>query len=355
MSKRMIVVAGGLAVLMIALAALSGPSASGQEQKDAQARSERALQKAQQEAAEDMLAKQANSREELARLAEDLALLQADASAQEIAAALPQDVQVFTSLEDGASWLGVETAEVNAEKTKELKLPAERGVLLTEIVPDSPAAKAGLKANDVVTEFNGQRVEGAAQFRRLIRETPAGRTVQLTVWRDGRSQTISVTLGEGEQRRHARAGVPRGDWTIEMPRIPKVEIPRFEWNDGVFFSRRPMLGISADDLSGQLGSYFGAPDGEGVLVREVNSGSPAEKAGIKAGDVIIKVNGARVRTVGDLHEKLREKTGDGADKAEKATVSIGLLRDRKEMTVNVEIERPQAPKARRLASRRTTI
>ena len=371
MSKRMIVVASGLAVLAIALAALPGPSASGQEQKDAQARSEctlqktlqealqgsleRTMQKALQEALQSSLGEQGNSREELARLTEDLALLQADASAQEVVA-LPQDVQVFTSLEDAASWLGVETAEVNAEKTKELKLPAERGVLLTEIVPDSPAAKAGLKANDVVTEFNGQRVEGAAQFRRMVRETPAGRTVQLTVWRDGRSQTISVTLGEGEQRRHARAGgVPRGDWTIEMPRIPKVEIPRFEWNDGVFFSRRPMLGISADDLSGQLGSYFGAPDGEGVLVREVNSGSPAEKAGIKAGDVIIKVEGARVRTVGDLHEKLREKTGDGADKAEKATVSVGLLRDRKEMTVNVEIERPQAPKARRLSSRRTTI
>ena len=128
MSKRMIVVAGGLAVLMIALAALPGPSASGQEQKDAQARIERALQKAIQEATEDILAKQANSREELARLTEDLALLQADARAQEVVAALPQDVQVFTSLEDGASWLGVETAEVNAEKTKELKLPAERGV-----------------------------------------------------------------------------------------------------------------------------------------------------------------------------------------------------------------------------------
>src|SRR5260370_29158824 len=356
MSKRMIVVAGGLAVLAITLAALPGPSASGQEQKDAQVRSECALQKAPREAAEDMHAKQANNREELARLTEDLALLQADAGAREALAGLPQDVQVFTSLEDGASWLGVETAEVNAEKTKELKLPAERGVLLTEIVPDSPAAKAGLKANDVVTEFNAQRVEGAAQFRRMVRETPAGRTAQLTVWRDGRSQTISVTLGESEQRRHARAGgVPRGDWTMEMPRMPKVEIPRFEWNDGVFFSRRPMLGISADDLSGQLGSYFGAPDGEGVLVPEANSRSPAQKAAIKAGDVIVKVDGARVRTVGDLHDKLREKTGDGGDKAEKTTVSIGLLRDRKEMSVNVEVERPQAPKTRHLVSRRTTI
>src|SRR5713226_2673595 len=225
MSKRMIVVASGLAVLAIALAALPGPSASGQEQKDAQARIERALQKALQEAAEDMLAKQANSREELARLTEDLALLQADARAQEVVAALPQDVQVFTSLEDGASWLGVETAEVNAEKTKELKLPVERGVLLTEIVPDSPAAKAGLKANDVVTEFNGQRVEGAAQFRRMVRETPAGRTVQLTVWRDGRSQAVSVTLGESEHGRHAVTAMPRGNWNIEMPRMPKVEIP----------------------------------------------------------------------------------------------------------------------------------
>src|SRR5260370_18022986 len=193
MSKRMIVVAGGMAALMTTLLALPGPCASGQEQKDAQARNERALQKALREAAEDMLAKQANNREELARLTEDLALLQADASAQEVVAELPQDVQVFTSLEDGASWLGVETAEVNAQKTNELKLPAERGVLLTEIVPDSPAAKAGLKANDVVTEVNAQRVEGAAQVRRMVRETPAGRTVQLTVWRDRRSQTISVT------------------------------------------------------------------------------------------------------------------------------------------------------------------
>src|SRR5260370_30076574 len=180
MSKRMIVVAGGLAMLMIALAALPGPSASQQEPKDAQARIERTMQKALQEALQSSLGEQGNSREELARLTEDLALLQADASAQKVVAALPQDVQLFTSLEDGASWLGGETAEVNAEKTKELKLPAERGVLLTEIVPDSPAAKAGLKANDVVTEVNAQRVEGAAQFRRKIRETPAGHTLQLT-------------------------------------------------------------------------------------------------------------------------------------------------------------------------------
>src|SRR6267378_3461473 len=96
---------------------------------------------------------------------------------------------------DGNGWLGVETREVTADKAKELKLPAEHGVVLGKIVPDSPAAKAGLKENDVVTEINGQRVEGAAQFRRMIHEIPAGRSIQLTVWRDGRTQTLLVTLG----------------------------------------------------------------------------------------------------------------------------------------------------------------
>jgi len=88
---------------------------------------------------------------------------------------------------------------VTADKAKELKLSAERGVVLGRIVPDSPAAKAGLKENDVVTEINGQRVEGAAQFRRMIHEIPAGRSIQLSVWRDGRTQAISATLGKSEE------------------------------------------------------------------------------------------------------------------------------------------------------------
>ncbi len=100
------------------------------------------------------------------------------------------------------SWLGVETNEVTSARAKELKLPAERGVVLGKIMGDSPASKAGLKENDVVTEINGQRVEGASQFRRMIREIPAGRTAQLTVWRDGRAQSITVTMGQAEDGRH---------------------------------------------------------------------------------------------------------------------------------------------------------
>jgi serine protease Do len=252
--------------------------------------------------------------------------------------------------DEGASWLGVESQEVTSDKVKELKLPAERGVLLGRIVPDSPAAKAGLKDNDVITEINGQRVEGEAQFRRMVHEIPAGRSAQFTIWRDGRSQTINVTLGKSEEHGNM--------WFKSAPRafsfqLPKIEIPEvapmpgMDWGYGVMAGGRPRLGIDAEDLSGQFGTYFGAPDGEGVLVREVNSGTPAEKAGVKSGDVITSLDGERIRSLGDLREKL-------AAKRDAKTVKLGLLRNKSEMSLTVEM--PPAPsKTPRVISRRTNI
>src|SRR5207247_4002782 len=156
--------------------------------------------------------------------------------------------------DDDSSWLGVETHEVTADKAKELKLSAERGVVLGKIVPDSPAAKAGLKENDVVTEINGQRVEGAAQFRRMIREIPAGRAAQLTVWRDGHAQTVTVALGKAEERRHSfKVLTPRpgaaGEFAFSMPEIPMI--PPMEWDGSRFLmGGSPRLGIGAEGLNG---------------------------------------------------------------------------------------------------------
>src|SRR5271157_4513505 len=202
---------------------------------------------------------------------------------------LPSDDDVQVLLGGGGSWLGVGVAEVTSEKVKELKLPAERGALLGKIVPDSPAAKAGLKKNDVITEGNGQRVEGASQFRRMIREIPAGRTAQLTVWRDGRAQSITVTMGQAEDGRHNWAYAAPGAFAFRMPEMPELpQLPEFQIDGDAFaVTARPRLGIDAEDLNGQLGTFFGAPEGEGILVRDVSSGSVAEKAGLKAGDVIV--------------------------------------------------------------------
>ncbi len=251
---------------------------------------------------------------------------------------------------DGSGWLGVETHEVTTDKAKELKLPAERGVVLGKIIPDSPAAKAGLKENDVVTEINGQRVEGAAQFRRMVHEIPAGRSIQLTVWRDGRSQTLNATLGKAEERRHTMKMVTPGTFAFRMPEVLDIpEMPSMDWSGGMLHSGSPRLGIDAEDLSGQLGTFFGAPDGEGILVREVNAGSPAEKAGVKAGDVITSLDGDRIRSVGELREKLSAKR-DEKDR----TVKLGVLRNKSALSLNVELPAP-ASRTKRVVSHRTNI
>jgi serine protease Do len=275
--------------------------------------------------------------------------------------------------EEGGSWLGVETREVTSDNAKELKLPGERGVVLGRIATDSPASKSGLRENDVVTEINGQQVEGAMQFRRMIREIPAGRSVQLTVWRDGRTQKINVTLGKAEELRRnmtrVAPGMP-GTFAFHVPDFPDLpevaeipEMPSMEFDGNMLYAGHPRLGIDAEDLAGQLGSFFGAPDGEGILVRSVNSGSPAEKAGVKAGDVITSLNGERIRSVGDLRQKLaaqhgeKDKDAESKDKESKdrtRTVKLGVLRNKSEISLNVELPAP-ATTTRHVIARRTNI
>ena len=246
---------------------------------------------------------------------------------------------------DGGSWLGVETHEVTPEKAKSLKLSSERGALIGKVLPDSPASKAGLKENDVVTEINGQRVEGTAQFRRMIREIPGGRSVQLSVWRDGKQQNVTATLGKSEERHNTMMkAMPQG-FAFRMPEMPEIpEIHNFEWDGSRFLGGKARLGIDAEDLAGQLGAYFGVPEGEGILVRNVNADSPAEKAGVKAGDVITTFNGERIRTAGELREKLAGIEGG-------KSVTLGLLRNKSEIKLTVELPAPASKEKRKVAFR----
>jgi hypothetical protein len=232
----------------------------------------------------------------------------------------------------GRSWLGVGVTEVDAEKVKELKLPAERGALLGKVVADSPAAKAGFKENDVVTEINGQRVEGAEQFRRMIREIPAGRTAQFTIWRDGHSETLSATLGKSDEHQFSFSDHP-GTFTFHMPEV--APMPSFSGLGDFAFSflGQPRLGIDVENLDGEFGYFFGAPEGEGILVRGVFEDSPAAKAGLKVGDVITSLNGERIRTIGELREKM------AASKDQK-TAKLGVLRNKSALTLTVELPAP---------------
>jgi serine protease Do len=241
------------------------------------------------------------------------------------------NLQIFMG--DGGGWLGVGVSEVSADKVKSLKLPEERGALLGRIVPDSPAAKAGLKENDVVLEINGQRIEGSEQFHRMIHEIPAGRNANLTVWRDGRSQTIKVTLGKPESSNmKVFAGGPKS-FSFKMPTMPTMpDLSGLEHlrTFSMVSPGSPLLGIDAENLRGEFGNFFGAPDGEGVLVRGVFANSAAAKAGLKVGDVITSLNGERIRNASELREKLLTNR-------EGKSLKLGVLRNKSELTLSVEL------------------
>lgn len=260
----------------------------------------------------------------------------------------PEPPETMFLFQAGGTYLGVGVKEINAERARALKLKEEHGVEITTVEPDSPAEKAGLKPGDVVLEYNGQRVEGTQQFVRFVRETPPGRTVRLMVFRNGSAQTLTATVAERKGRAFNLPSPKLGE-DIEV-RIRKEleglrDVPRvtMSW-------RAAVLGIEGEALRGsQLGDYFGVK--EGVLVRSVMKDSPAEKAGLRAGDVIVKVYDRAVDEPRDITAALRS-----ARDASKKTFPVVIVRDKKESTVQVTLDEPAgrrapvAPKARRVAA-----
>jgi len=220
----------------------------------------------------------------------------------------------------GASFLGVNICEVDAERAKALKLPDERGVEITRVESDSPAEKAGLKVGDVVLEYNGERVEGMEQFGRMVRETPAGRKVTLQISRGGGLQTLTAVIASHRFLPGGLTVMPQ----FEMPEIVMPDIP-----EGFSGWRSGMLGVETESLNPQLAEFFGVK--QGVLVRNVMSGSAAEKAGIKAGDIITKADDQEVTTPGQVSAAVRAAR-------KKHSLALRLMRNHREMNVTATIE-----------------
>ncbi len=261
------------------------------------------------------------------------------AGAQEFPLAAPQ-VRVVAP--GSASYLGVGVADINADRAKTLKLKEERGVEITRVEDDSPAAKAGLKTGDVVLEYNGQRVEGTEQFVRMVRETPEGRQARLVVSRDGSTQTLTATVGArkgtgifiGQPFDSEKLQQQMEKLQQQLRVIPDIPRASMSWQSGA-------LGITAESLEDQLAEYFGVK--EGVLVRSVAKASAAEKAGVKAGDVIIRIDDAKVASPREITSAIRKLSP-------KTTFPVTVVRNRKEMSVSVtvperrsEVVKPAAP------------
>jgi len=230
------------------------------------------------------------------------------------------------------SYLGVGVADVTADRVQALKLKDDRGVEVVQVDQDAPAGKAGIKERDVIVAFNGTPVESQEQFKRLMRETPPGRTVSLDILRDGQPQNIKVQLADRKKLESSVWPREPQDFAMVMPPTPPMppmtDVPR-AWTEQSFTRVRSSSGLTLESLTPQLGDYFGVKNGEGMLVRSVQKGSAAETAGLRAGDVIVKVGDQKIADNSDWREALRNGKG--------GKVSVVVVRDRKELTLSMSV------------------
>jgi len=235
---------------------------------------------------------------------------------------------IYSSEESGtSSYLGVDIADVTTERMNALKLKEEKGVEVTMVDQDAPAGKAGIKEHDVILTMNGSSIESGAQLRRMIHEMPPGRVVSFGLSRDGQPMTVKVQLAD-KHSEFAFHGPKPGDIHVNMPdiHIPDIDIPSINM---VVVTQSERSGLMVENITPQLGEFFGVKNGNGVLVRSVEKGSRAEKAGIRAGDVIVKVNDQPVHDTSDFTHAVRSRNGN--------SVSVGVMRDRKEQNLNLTL------------------
>jgi serine protease Do len=229
----------------------------------------------------------------------------------------------------GTSYLGVDTRDITPDRLAPLHLKEESGVEITMVDEDAPAGKAGLKEQDVILTLNGEKVESVEQLRRMIRETPPDRVVTLGISRNGQPMTVKVQLADRKSSNVYSYG-PK-DFHFEMPRMPAMpSLPDIDVPVSIVVVHSSMRsGLMVENLTSQLKDYFGAKDGQGVLVRSVEKGSRAEKAGCRAGDVITKIDDEPIHDSGDFSHALRSHGG--------STAKLSILRDKKEQTITLTL------------------
>jgi serine protease Do len=261
----------------------------------------------------------------------------------EAAAQAAGDRPLFLQAAGGAS-IGVSIRDLTADEIAAVGLSQPGGVRLEQVRPDSPAARAGLAAGDVVVSFDGVRVRSAREFARLVDETPPGRTVTLSLRRDGADRTVEITP-EAQAGAFAQA-FPQLRREIErgiqaLPRTFSFEIDR----PGAVMSVSPgRLGATLLPVDGQLAEYFAVTGG--ALVSSVTDGSPGADAGLRAGDVIVSIDGRSVASVTEVTRALRD-AGDGA------SLRLGVVRDRDPLTLTVTL--PERPRLRPVGPRGTSL
>jgi serine protease Do len=268
----------------------------------------------------------------------------------------------------GAAHLGVTLEEVTKDDVSRLKLAEERGALVRSVESGSPAEKAGLKAEDVIVRFQGENIHSARQLARLIREQPSGRNASLEVVRGGATQRLQATLADGGgSMRGFRFEMPDlgafldRDFVFDVPeppeppeaptvpraprapRPPRAAIAPFARGFGWAFGGPGKLGIEYQEIGDQLAKYFKLSADSGVLVAHVDEEGPAGKAGMQAGDVLLKVGGRSIRDGGELRDEL--------DKAEPGSeLGVTVQRDGRPLELKLKLAGSETRRRRGLST-----
>ncbi|HTR81408.1 MAG TPA: PDZ domain-containing protein [Bacteroidota bacterium] len=225
------------------------------------------------------------------------------------------NMNIFTmSSHHKDGWLGVSIQDISSRLRKEKGLKSDEGAYVSEVVDDSPADSAGIKEGDVIVKFNGKEIEDADDLMRVVQKTKPGTRTSVEVMRKDEKKSLDIVVGNSRKymRNQSLAFAP--------PAVPRIAM----------FNSSRRWGLDLSELNEQLGEYFGAPNGRGILVERVEKKSEGAKAGFKAGDVITKVNKNSIEDMQDLSDALEDV--DQGDK-----VDVEILRKGSSKTLTVEI------------------
>jgi S1-C subfamily serine protease len=225
---------------------------------------------------------------------------------------------------------------VTEDQLAALKLKEAKGAEITSLDHDGPACKAGMQMHDVILQMNGQLIDNDDQLRKLLKEMPVGRTVSFVVSRDGQTQTMTMTtadrrtVGLQAWEQHYTVQAPHGNSFMGGSTPANVTTPKGHKDllgtpDIILNSS--FTGAKLEVMGPQLAEFFGAVNGAGLLVRSVDENSPADEAGLKAGDVVVKVNSVPVANGTSWTKTVHDNKGK--------PVPVVVIRDKKEQTLTL--------------------
>lgn len=220
----------------------------------------------------------------------------------------------------GQGRLGVSIQDVTKELKDRRHLSVDEGAYVTSVEEESPADKADIREGDVIVKFGSDKVEDTGDLMRAVRKAKPKTEVTIEVVRKGEHKVLTATITR-----------PRGStsYSYSFGNRPFTTLPRIPHSLHAF-SMSEFQGLQVEEMTKQLAEYFEVPGNKGVLVTEVESGSPAEKAGFKAGDIVMKAGGNTVRRIDDLREELSDRTDSG--------VAVDVLRKGKPVTLTLKPE-----------------